>query len=172
MVLDNNDVPCLEVGAFVIDGYDLVSAGIRKVKKGRGYTEEEVFEKKPRYKQEIKLVPAVEMGWSETVIYEYKVRNQRFGRIELHQVRYTRDRWVCPKCGTNRYTLLKLIGWRPSEYHIPVLGSGVFRRCFKCDITVGGYQQGDMGESTVLKTDIPLMEAKDVIAKYGQEIKL
>lgn len=162
MPLNEDGVPCVRVGertGRVIYRYD-----------GQGNP-------KPSTRElEHKLIPAVQRGWRETLVYEIpEVRND--GRIDLVQFTLRNVTYSCANCGTSEYVLLKLMGW---DYHaqrnVPHKGNGPVWKCFKCGVTVGPIDphptEGRKGKRDVIKTGISKKEALDVVYKYGLDFDL
>lgn len=171
MPLNKYGIPCERVGLWVDEGTQRVAVGTKKKKRGRGYQEVTVYTDQPIKKKIWKLIPASERGWRKEIVYEIPEVDQRRGKIELVQYHLTRERFICAGCNTSKYVRLRLMGWSYDKF--PTLehhGSGVVRRCFKCDTTTGPIASRDFGERTVLKENITPREAVAVLRKYGLDI--
>ena len=129
----------------------------------------ERIKKAPTRKLQLHLIPAEERGWHKKITYEKPIKNSRTGKIDLYQYTYERDRFPCARCGTNKYMLLILMGWDYAKYRSTrVKGSGVHRRCFKCDMLNGPLaEEKRYCEVKIIDRDISLERAKKIVKQYG-----
>ena len=173
MVLNDDGVPCLRVGEYEQVGTRKEVVDTIKKKWGRGWTEVPVFKDAPIYKKIIKLIPAVERGWTKEVVFEVPRYNNRAGRWQLWQYRVSADSFRCSACKTNKHTLVMLVGWSYERYPtLPHHGGGVVTRCFKCDITKGPIDPSEYGEERIIKDTITKKEAIEVVRKYGLDVPI
>jgi len=172
MPLNDDGVPCENAGVWEKVGIEKVQVGITKIKKGRGYREEPVFQEKPVMKQFIRKVPLAERGWSREVTYEKPVYNRRAGTVDVVQYRYSSDHFVCSVCGTNRHTMLRLMGWSPTVHtQTEIKGAGVYRRCGKCDVTLGPIaEEKPFCEVETIERGVNRQRALELVRKYGLQM--
>ena len=167
MVLNDKGVACEKVWEWEDVGTKREAVGIQKVKRGRGFQDVVIYEDAPVRKKVLKLIPVTERGWKKTITWEHpEIQQDRSINIIQYHLDY--HAFNCGHCKTNEHIYFRLMGWSYEKYHmVERKGSGVVRRCFKCDMTWGPFDPTQKGTWRVIKTGATKEEAGEVIRKYG-----
>lgn len=174
MPLNEKDEPCEEVFEYEDVSTKRVVVGTRKIKRGRGYQDVPEFNEIPIKKKIRKLIPAEQRGWGKKISWETP-RRDRSGRIDLVQYTINYIHHACPRCKTNDYVRLKLVGWDFHKHrYLQHKGTGPVLKCFKCGFTekmsYGKLESPTKKEKgVVVKTSVTIEEARQAVLKYGVE---
>jgi len=177
MPLNDKGEPCENVGLWEEIGIKKVPVGVRKVKRGRGFQEVVVYDDQPIRRRKWVLIPAEERGWHKEVTWEYPRVDDKTRVIDIVQYNLRHKAFHCPKCRTNDYIRLRILGhdWDEHRY-LKHKGSGIFRRCFGCDHTTGPVdpvtKDNPKGTERVIKRGATKEEAFAILKKYGLDFDI